>query len=167
VLGQPVSTAQRRAREGHIVPRTPRPRRRPPPRGIPCQFAPARAAPRAHPGHRRRLRATRVGPRCASRHRHRDQQSGGDRRTRALEQRRFGVLVRELLPPDIDGVNVVRQLPPAYRPRRVVVVTAWLGAAPIARALGAHEFFAKPCSSRRLRYAVLTASKQDEVDRRA
>jgi DNA-binding LytR/AlgR family response regulator len=77
------------------------------------------------------------------------------------------VLVLELLLPDIDGVNVLRQLPPAYRPGRVVVVTGWLGAAPIARALRAHEFLAEPSSSHRLRYAVLTASKQDEVDRPA
>lgn len=84
-----------------------------------------------------------------------------------LEQRRLGVLVLELLLPDIDGVKLLRQLPPAYRPSRVVVVTGWLGAAPIARALGVHEFPAKPCSSDRLRSAVLTASKRSEGDRRA
>jgi two-component system OmpR family response regulator len=62
-----------------------------------------------------------------------------------------------LLGTDSNGLELLRCLPEDRRPGRIVVLTGWHAAAATARELGAHEVLAKPCSTRELRDAMVTA----------
>src|SRR5919202_1340703 len=72
----------------------------------------------------------------------------GEQGLRSLQQRRYRLLLLDLLLPGLDGMGVLRALreDPAYRPPVVVILSALQGRADVVRALeaGADDYLTKP-----------------------
>src|SRR5919199_2242246 len=72
----------------------------------------------------------------------------GEQGLRSLQQRRYRLLLLDLLLPGLDGLDVLRALrqDPAYRPPVVVILSALHGRADVLQALeaGADDYLTKP-----------------------
>jgi ActR/RegA family two-component response regulator len=83
----------------------------------------------------------------------------------AFRQKRFDLLVADLRLPDIDGMEVIKQIKEKRPDTEVIVITGYgtTATAVTAMKLGVHDFLPKPFTEDQIKTAVDEALKKHEV----
>lgn len=88
----------------------------------------------------------------------------GELAMEAFRQKRFDLLVADLRLPDIDGMEVIRQVKSLKPQTEVIVITGYGTAANAVEAmkLGVHDFLPKPFTEDQIKAAIDEALRQQE-----
>lgn len=94
--------------------------------------------------------------------------SNGLEALQLLKSKQFGVVILDLMLPDIEGMNIFRQVREAWPDIEIIVLTAYasLKSAIEALRLGAYDYVAKPCSLEALRFTVKGAIEKRHMKAR-